>query len=205
MPNIDELIERFMGPAADVMSAVVFFEIPLFGGLPIIVLWLAIGALFMTVWLRFQPISGFRASMQVIRGKFSARADPGEVSSFQALATELSGTVGLGNIAGVAVAVSLGGPGAALWIAAFGVLGMSMKMAEATLGSKFREIREDGSIQGGPMVYLRDGLASIGYRRLGVVLGSAYAVFTVLGAFGAAHPGSGTLRLLHPAGLRLLR
>lgn len=79
-------------------------------------LWLAIGALFMTVWLRFQPISGFRASMQVIRGKFSARADPGEVSSFQALATELSGTVGLGNIAGVAVAVSLGGPGAALWI-----------------------------------------------------------------------------------------
>ncbi len=205
MPNIDELIERFMGPAADVMSAVVFFEIPLFGGLPIIVLWLAIGALFMTVWLRFQPISGFRASMQVIRGKFSARTDPGEVSSFQALATELSGTVGLGNIAGVAVAVSLGGPGAALWIAAFGVLGMSMKMAEATLGSKFREIREDGSIQGGPMVYLRDGLASIGYRRLGVVLGSAYAVFTVLGAFGAAHPGSGTLRLLHPAGLRLLR
>ncbi|MCT2296876.1 alanine:cation symporter family protein [Brachybacterium muris] len=148
-------------------------------------LWLAIGALFMTVWLRFQPISGFRASMQVIRGKFSARADPGEVSSFQALATELSGTVGLGNIAGVAVAVSPGGPGAALWIAAFGVLGMSMKMAEATLGSKFREIREDGSIQGGPMVYLRDGLASIGYRRLGVVLGSAYAVFTVLGAFGA--------------------
>ncbi|MCT1386390.1 alanine:cation symporter family protein [Brachybacterium sp. p3-SID1565] len=188
MPNIDELIERFMGPAADVMSAVVFFEIPLFGGLPIIVLWLAIGALFMTVWLRFQPINGFRASMQVIRGKFSARTDPGEVSSFQALATELSGTVGLGNIAGVAVAVSLGGPGAALWIAAFGVLGMSMKMAEATLGSKFREIREDGSIQGGPMVYLRDGLASIGYRRLGVVLGSAYAVFTVLGAFGCCSP-----------------
>ncbi|PZO59563.1 MAG: amino acid transporter [Pseudoxanthomonas suwonensis] len=185
MPNIDDLIESIMGPAADVMSAVVFFELPIFGGMPIIVLWLAVGALFMTVWLRFQPISGFRTSLQVIRGRFTRKTDPGEVSSFQALATELSGTVGLGNIAGVAVAVSLGGPGAALWIAAFGVLGMSMKMAEATLGSKFRIVREDGTVEGGPMVYLRDGLASIGYRRLGVVLGSVYAVFTVLGAFGA--------------------
>lgn len=76
MPNIDELIERFMGPAADVMSAVVFFELPIFGGIPIIVLWLAIGALFMTVWLRFQPISDFRPSMQVIRGEVHPQGGP---------------------------------------------------------------------------------------------------------------------------------
>lgn len=185
MPDVDELIERIVGPVADVLSAIVFFELPLFGGIPVIVIWLMAAALFLTVWLRFQPITGFRASLRVIRGRFTAKTDPGEVSSFQALATELSGTVGLGNIAGVAVAISLGGPGAALWIAAFGILGMSVKMAEATLGSKFRQVREDGTVQGGPMVYLRDGLASIGYRRTGAVLGWLYAVFTVLGVFGA--------------------
>ena len=96
----------------------VFFELPVFGGLPLIVLWLMVGALFMTVWLRFQPITGLRTSMTVLRGKVTRKTGPGEVSSFQALATELSGTVGLGNIAGVAVATSLGGPGAALWIVA---------------------------------------------------------------------------------------
>ena len=162
----------------------VFFELPVFGGLPLIVLWLMVGALFMTVWLRFQPITGLRTSTTVLRGKVTRKTDPGEVSSFQALATELSGTVGLGNIAGVAVAMSLGGPGAALWIVAFGLLGMSVKMAEATLGSKFRQVKEDGTVQGGPMHYLRDGLASIGYRRTGVVLGGMYAAFTVFGAFG---------------------
>ena len=118
MNGIDALIERIFGPFAEALSAIVFYAIPVAGGIPIIVVWLMAAAVFLTVWLRFQPITGLKHSIQVIRGKYTAKTDPGEVSSFQALATELSGTVGLGNIAGVAVATSLGGPGAALWIVA---------------------------------------------------------------------------------------
>lgn len=185
MNNIDQLIESVVGPIANVLSAIVFFEIPIFGGIPIIVLWLMIAAVFLTVWLKFQPITGARHSFGVIRGKFTRKTDPGEISSFQALATELSGTIGLGNIAGVAVAVSLGGPGAALWIAAFGLLGMSVKMAEATLGVMFRRVHADGTVSGGPMYYLRDGLRSIGWRKTGGVLAWLYALFTLLGVYGA--------------------
>ena len=154
MDGIDSLIETWFAPIANALDAVVFAEIPVFGGIPLIVLWLMAAAIFLTIWLRFQPITGFKHSMEVIRGRFSAKTDPGEISSFQALATELSGTVGLGNIAGVAVAVSVGGPGAALWIAGFGILGMSVKMAEATLGVMFRRVKEDGTVIGGPMYYL---------------------------------------------------
>ncbi|SES31716.1 alanine:cation symporter family protein [Corynebacterium cystitidis] len=142
-------------------------------------------ALFLTIWLKFQPITGARHSFKVITGKFTRKTDPGEISSFQALATELSGTIGLGNIAGVAVAVSVGGPGAALWIAAFGLLGMSVKMAEATLGVVFRRVNDDGTISGGPMYYLRDGLKSIGWKKLGGVQAWLYALFTLLGVYGA--------------------
>ena len=134
MHAIDPIIQAVFGSVAEVLAAIVFFEIPVLGGVPVIVLWLMAAAIFMTVWLRFQPITGLGHSIGIIRGKASAKTDPGEVSSFQALATELSGTVGLGNIAGVAVAISVGGPGAALWIIIFGVFAMSVKMAEATLG-----------------------------------------------------------------------
>ncbi|WP_257183397.1 alanine/glycine:cation symporter family protein [Corynebacterium cystitidis] len=185
MGQFDELVESVVGPVADVLSAIVFAEIPIFGGIPIIVLWLMVAALFLTIWLKFQPITGARHSFKVITGKFTRKTDPGEISSFQALATELSGTIGLGNIAGVAVAVSVGGPGAALWIAAFGLLGMSVKMAEATLGVVFRRVNDDGTISGGPMYYLRDGLKSIGWKKLGGVLAWLYALFTLLGVYGA--------------------
>ena len=185
MNGLDAAIEAFFAPIANVLNAIVFFELPIFGGVPVVVLWLMAAAIFFTIWLRFQPITGFKHSLQVIRGRFAAKTDPGEVSSFQALATELSGTVGLGNIAGVAVAVSVGGPGAALWIAGFGILGMSVKMAEATLGVMFRRVKEDGTVIGGPMYYLRDGLASIGWRKLGGVLAWLYALFALLGVYGA--------------------
>lgn len=185
MDQFDQVIESVVGPVADVLSAIVFAEIPIFGGIPLIVLWLMAAAIFLTVWLKFQPITGARHSLRVITGKFTRKTDPGEISSFQALATELSGTIGLGNIAGVAVAVSVGGPGAALWIAAFGLLGMSVKMAEATLGVMFRRVNEDGTISGGPMYYLRDGLKSIGWKKTGGVLAWLYALFTLLGVYGA--------------------
>lgn len=175
------------GPIATILSAVVFYEAPIFGGVPIIVVWLMAAAIFLTVLLRFQPITGLKHSIQVIRGRYTAKTDPGEVSSFQALATELSGTVGLGNIAGVAVAIGVGGPGAALWIAIFGFFAMSVKMAEATLGVMFRKVNADGTTEGGPMYYLRDGLASIGRKKLGRILAVLYAIFTLVGVFGAGN------------------
>lgn len=187
MNGIDALIERIFGPFAEALSAIVFYAIPVAGGIPIIVVWLMAAAVFLTVWLRFQPITGLKHSIQVIRGKYTAKTDPGEVSSFQALATELSGTVGLGNIAGVAVAIVAGGPGAALWIAIFGIFGMSVKMAEATLGVMFRKVNADGTTEGGPMYFLRDGLASIGKRKLGGVLATMYAIFALVGVFGAGN------------------
>ena len=187
MNGIDAAIERIFGPIATTLSEVVFYEIPIAGGIPVIVLWLLVAAVFLTVWLRFQPITGLKHSIQVIRGRYTSKTDPGQVSSFQALATELSGTVGLGNIGGVAVAIVAGGPGAALWIALFGFFGMSVKMAEATLGVMFRKVNPDGSTEGGPMHFLRDGLASIGWVNTGRVLSFLYAIFAVVGVFGAGN------------------
>lgn len=185
MENIDHLIESAVGPVADFLDAIVFAEIPVAGGIPLIVIWLMVAAVFLTTWLGFQPLTGIRHSFNVIRGRFNRKTDPGEISTFQALATELSGTIGLGNIAGVAVAVSVGGPGAALWIAVFGLFGMSVKMAEATLGVMFRRIRDDGTVAGGPMYYLRDGLAQVGWAKTGAFLAWLYALFTLLGLYGA--------------------
>ena len=186
--SVDQVIDGIFAPFAEQLSKIVFYEIPIFGtGLPIIVVWLMVGAIFLTVFLRFQPITGLGHSLKVIRGKFTRKTDPGEVSSFQALATELSGTVGLGNIAGVAVAITIGGPGAALWIIIFGLLAMSMKMAEATLGVKYRQITGDGKTSGGPMYYLREGLAEVGWPRLGKFLAVFYALTTLIGVFGAGN------------------
>lgn len=186
--SVDQFIDGLFAPFAEWLSFIVFFEIPIFGvGLPLIVVWLMAGAIFLTVFLRFQPITGLGHSLKVIRGKFTRKTDPGEVSSFQALATELSGTVGLGNIAGVAVAITIGGPGAALWIIIFGLLAMSMKMAEATLGVKYRQIAGDGKTSGGPMYYLREGLAEVGWPRLGKFLAVFYALTTLIGVFGAGN------------------
>lgn len=187
--GIDQFLDKVFAPFAQVLSDIVFFAIPLPGGaeLPVIVVWLMAAAIFLTVYLRFQPITGLGHSLKVIRGKLTRKTDPGEVSSFQALATELSGTVGLGNIAGVAVAISVGGPGAALWIILFGLLAMSVKMAEATLGVKYRVVREDGTTAGGPMYYLKAGLAEIGRPKLGGFLAMFYAIATLIGVFGAGN------------------
>ena len=187
MHGFDAAIEAFFAPISAWLSAVVFFELPIAGGVPIIVLWLMAAAIFFTVWLRFQPITGAKHSLQVIRGRFAAKTDPGEVSSFQALATELSGTVGLGNIAGVAIGITIGGPGSAVWIALFGIFAMSVKMAEAVLGNKYRTVLEDGTTVGGPMYVLREGFAEIGWRRLGIVMGAMYAVFALIGMLGGGN------------------
>ena len=126
-------------------------------------LWLVLGAIVFTIYFRFVNLRCFRLAIDVVRGKYSKSTEKGEVSHFQALTAALSGTVGLGNIAGVAVAISLGGPGATFWMIVAGFLGMSSKFVECTLGVKYRHFGRDGRTYGGPMFYLQDGLAQKGW------------------------------------------
>lgn len=167
-----------------VISDVLFFSI---AGFPLIVLWLICGAIFFTIRMGFVNFRMFGHAIDIVRGKHDDPNAPGEVSHFQALAAALSATVGLGNIAGVAIAVSVGGPGASLWMTLAGLLGMTSKFVEATLGQKYRIIKPDGRIVGGPMYYLSKGLGEIGFRPLGKVLAIFFAVFCILGAFGGAN------------------
>jgi AGCS family alanine or glycine:cation symporter len=137
-----------------------------------------------TLYLRFINLRGFVHALGLISGRHAKDGDPGEISQFQALTTAVSGTVGIGNIAGVAVAISVGGPGATFWLIVAGLLGMSTKFAECTLGVRYREHHPDGSVSGGPMYYLQKGLAERGLPRLGRVLGVFYACAMVLGCLG---------------------
>ena len=157
--GIDAAVNDAVGPIASWIEGIVFYRFQLFGvGIPVIVLWLVFAAILFTVLLGFKNVAGFKHAIDLVRGRYSHPGDAGEVSHFQALATAVSGTVGLGNIAGVAVAISLGGPGATFWMIVAGFFGMSLKMAECTLGVKYRKEHPDGSVSGGPMYYLRDGI-----------------------------------------------
>lgn len=153
--------------------------------LPFMVIWLILGAVFFTFRFGFINIRGVKHSLKLVRGKYDEPDAKGEVTHFQALATAVSGTVGLGNIAGVAVAISTGGPGATFWIILAGLLGMSSKFIECTLGVKYRTVAEDGTISGGPMEYLKKGFAEKGFGGLGKGLSLLYAVIIMLAAFAA--------------------
>ncbi len=155
--------------------------------IPFIVIWLSIGALFFTIRMGFINIRGFKHAIDLARGKYDDPNAPGQVTHFQALATAVSGTVGLGNIAGVAVAVSLGGAGASFWIILAGLLGMSSKFVECTLGVKYRDIAADGRVFGGPMNYLRNGLEKQNKKGLGKVLAGIFAVLCVGASFGGGN------------------
>lgn len=159
---------------------------------PIVVIWLISIALFFTLRMRFINFRGFNHAIDLIRGHYTREESPGQVTHFEALSTALSGTVGLGNIAGVALAVSIGGPGATFWMIVAGLLGMATKFAECTLGVKYREIDEDGEVSGGPMYYLRSALAdreigSISLGKLGAFLGGAWAFFAMFGSLGGGN------------------
>jgi AGCS family alanine or glycine:cation symporter len=183
--SIDAVIEGAFGPIASAFSEVVFYSVRVGDSdLPLIVLWLVAGALFFTVYLRFINVRGFAHALRLVRGDFSDPNDPGEVTHFQALATALSGTVGVGNIAHVAVAISVGGPGAAFWMVVAGTLGMASKFAECTLGVKYRQENADGSVSGGPMFFLDRGLRERGLPRLGRALAIYYAVCILVGTLG---------------------
>lgn len=187
--GVDARIQSLLGPVADALSAAVFVEVPLPGGLsaPVIVLWLALAACAYTAYFRLINLRGFVHGFRILRGDFADPRGPGEVSHFQALTSAVSGTVGLGNIAGVAVAITVGGPGATFWMVVAGLLGMSTKFAECALGVMYRRESPDGSISGGPMYYLRDGLAARHPRfaGLGRVLAAVYALCIVGGAAGS--------------------
>jgi len=155
--------------------------------IPFIVIWLIFGALFFTIRMGFINFWGWRHSIKLVRGKFDEEDAPGEVTHFQALATAVSATVGLGNIAGVAVAVSLGGPGATFWLIIAGLLGMASKFTECSLGVKYRDIGDDGVVEGGPMRYLRKGLAKRNMKGLGTGLAILFAILTVGASFGGGN------------------
>lgn len=172
---------------ANSLNDLVFYSINLFGTqVPLIVMWLLFAAIFFTIYFRFINITGFVQSLRLVRGDYDSPAhkEHGEVSHFQALATALSGTVGIGNIGGVAVAISLGGPGATFWLILAGFLGMTTKFTECTLGVKYREEHADGSVSGGPMYYLKHGLKEKGMPNTAKYLSTLYAVCLVIGCFG---------------------
>jgi AGCS family alanine or glycine:cation symporter len=181
--NVDEAINSWIAPIAEWFGRVVFFAVPVAGAeLPLILVWLIAGGIVCTLAFRFVNLRGFGHSMRVIRGDYSDRTLPGEATPFQALSTAVSGTVGLGAIGGVAIAVTIGGPGAAFWMVVAGFLGMSTKFAEVTLAVKYRKVREDGSVTGGAMYYVPIALARRGLPRLGRFLAGFFCVAAVGGS-----------------------
>lgn len=183
--SIDQQVESILRPLASALSDVVFYKLSLFGqDIPIIVLWLMTAAVFFTGYMGLVNIRGFSHALKIVRGQRSSSEHSGEISHFQALSTAISGTVGVGNIGGVAVAITIGGPGAAFWLIAAGFLAMSTKFVECTLGVKYRRINADGSVSGGPMYYLERFLADRNMPNAGKALGAFYAFALVIGCFG---------------------
>lgn len=156
-------------------------------GIPFVLIWLIVGALIFTFYFRFVNFRKLKLAVNIVRGKYSDPNEKGEVSHFQALTAALSATVGLGNIAGVAIAIGLGGPGATFWMILAGLLGMSSKFVECTLGVKFRKIDENGVVHGGPMYYLKEGLKLKGMPGLGKILAVFFAIMCIGGSFGGGN------------------
>lgn len=181
------LADVIFQPVVDVLSVVLFFKIGGENGFPFIVLWLFVAAVFFTFRMGFINIRGLKHAIAVVQGKFDDPHDEGEVSHFQALATAVSGTVGLGNIAGVAIAIQLGGPGAMFWLTVAGLCGMVSKFVECTLAVKYRRQLPDGTILGGPMYYLNQGLSARGMRPVGQGLAILFSVLCLGGSIGGAN------------------
>ena len=189
---IDQLINEAIAPASSAFSSVIFYSVPLMDGvnLPVILIWLAAIAFFTTFYFGFVNLRYFKRGIGLALGNVTHKEDKkaeGDITPFQALATTLSGTVGLGNIAGVAIAISIGGSGAVFWMILMGMFSMSTKFLEASLGVTYRIKNHHGSFSGGPMYYLRDGLKDIGWPKLGICLAVLFAIFSIGGAIGAGN------------------
>ena len=186
--GIDATINDAFTRVSDAVQSVIFYSVSPAGvEFPLVVAWLALAAIVFTVYFRGINIRGFGHAIRLVKGDYTRPDEVGEVSHFQALATAVSGTVGLGNIAGVAVAITLGGPGATFWMILAGLLGMATKFTECTLGVKYRRENADGTVSGGPMFYLSRGLAEQGKAGLGKVLAAAFAVFCIFGSLGGGN------------------
>ncbi|GAA0625386.1 alanine/glycine:cation symporter family protein [Thalassospira tepidiphila] len=186
--GLDERINQAIAPISNVIAGTMFYSVPIAGtAFPLIVGWLVVAATIFTLYFGFVQFRRFGHAIALVKGDYSHPEDAGEVSHFQALATALSGTVGLGNIAGVAVAVSIGGPGATFWMILAGLLGMASKFTECTLGVKYRNEYEDGRVSGGPMYYLSKGLAEKGKPGLGKVLAVVFSICCIGGAVGGGN------------------
>ncbi|MEM7640797.1 MAG: alanine/glycine:cation symporter family protein [Pseudomonadota bacterium] len=183
--SLDQVINEFVQPVTDAVSSFIFYTVPIAGSdIPLIVCWLIFGACFFTVYLGFINLRGFGHAVNVVRGKYAKPNSEGEITHFQALTAAVSGTVGIGNIAAVAITVSIGGPGAIFWVIVAGLVGMTTKFVECTLGVKYRKVNADGTVSGGPMYYLSAGLAGRGWPGLGKFLGVFYAISIIIGCLG---------------------
>ncbi|MCV2349098.1 alanine/glycine:cation symporter family protein [Paucibacter sp. Y2R2-4] len=188
--GFDQAVDHFFANTFGWFVDLIFYSVPIAGTqFPLIAGWLMLAALIFSVYFGFPQLFKAKLALDIVRGRYSNPKDrePGEVSHFQALTTALSGTVGLGNMAGVGVAVAIGGPGATFWMIIVGLLGMATKFTECTLGVKYRTVLPSGAISGGPMYYLRDGLAERGLPRLGKLLAAGFALMAVLGALGGGN------------------
>ncbi|MDT0608364.1 alanine/glycine:cation symporter family protein [Croceitalea rosinachiae] len=209
--GLDQKIDQAFQPVSSFFESVIFFEI---AGTPFVLILLVGSALFFTLYFGFPNIRYFWTAINVVRGKYDDlegaeghgvekaevnivdgdlpdtirdESEEGEVSHFQALATAVSGTVGNGNIAGVALAIALGGPGATFWMIVCGLIGMSTKFVECTLGVQYRDVGEDGTVYGGPMYYISKGLKSRGFKTLGKIAAALFAIFCIGGSFGGGN------------------
>ena len=181
---METMLNNLLQPVIDALSRVLFFNI---GGFPLIVLWLMVAAVFFTLYLGFVNFRLLPHAFSLLTKKRAQAGSKGEVSQLQALLSAISATVGLGSLAGVAVAVAVGGPGAVFWIVVMGLFGMASKFAEVTLSLQYRKIDADGKVFGGPTQYLKDGFAQLGYAGLGKFLAIVFAVFCLAGGITGAN------------------
>ena len=223
--GLDQKIDQAFKPFSDAVFGIIFFEV---FGIPFVLILLVFSALFFTIYFGFPNVRYFGKAINTVRGKYDEiegghqasdtsmtvdgdirdtirdESQEGEVSHFQALATAVSGTVGNGNIAGVALAIALGGPGATFWMIVCGLLGMSSKFVECTLGVQYRDVGEDGTVYGGPMYYISKGLKERGFKTLGKIAAVFFAIFCIGGSFGggnAAQSNQATIVLKDLLGL----
>jgi AGCS family alanine or glycine:cation symporter len=183
--SLDDKVNQIFADSTGWFVNLIFSNFP-GTSFPWIVGWLVIGAVVFTIYFGFIQFRVIGHSIALVKGDYSDPNDAGEVSHFQALATALSGTVGLGNIAGVAVAVGIGGPGAVFWMILAGLLGMATKFTECTLGVKYRNEYDDGRVSGGPMYYLSKGFEARGLPG-GKILAVLFSIFCILGALGGGN------------------
>jgi AGCS family alanine or glycine:cation symporter len=186
--TLDQKIDEWFGWATGWFVNGIFADVPIDGyPVKVVVIWLALAGIVLTLFFKFINLRAFGLALRTVRGHYSHTDDPGEISHFQALSAAVSGTVGLGNIAGVAIGIMIGGPGVAFWLFLSGFLGMSTKFAECTLGVRYREIDAAGRIHGGAMYYLRKGFAERGLGPLGAFLAGLFAVFCIFASFGGGN------------------